>query len=100
MIEPFVADGMVDLLQTIGRAMRNGCKTRVFFVDASFAPNSAKQNVDTPRSSMIVAMSSVLSGLVESKDPVDREIYRLLYEPFLLPLRDCENVIFRKGSRS
>jgi hypothetical protein len=49
---------------------------------------------------MIVAMSSVLSGLVESKDPVDREIYRLLYEPFLLPLRDCENVIFRKGSRS
>ena len=28
MTVPFVADGMVDLLQTIGRAMRNGCKTR------------------------------------------------------------------------
>lgn len=100
MIEPFVADGMVDLLQTIGRAMRNGCKTRVFFVDAAFAPNSAKQAVDTQRSSMIVAMKDVLAGLVASKDPIDREIYRLLYEPFLLPLRDCENVVFKKGSRS
>jgi hypothetical protein len=59
MIEPFVADGMVDLLQTIGRAMRNGCKTRVFFVDAAFAPNSAKGAVDTQRSSMIVAMKDV-----------------------------------------
>jgi hypothetical protein len=46
MMQPFVADGMVDLLQTIGRAMRNGCKTRVFFVDASFAPNSAKDRRD------------------------------------------------------
>jgi hypothetical protein len=100
MIEPFVADSMVDLLQTIGRAMRNGCKTRVFFVDAAFAPNSAKGAVDTQRSSMIVAMKDVLSSLVASKDPVDREVYRLLYEPFLLPLRDCENVVFRKGSRS
>jgi hypothetical protein len=49
---------------------------------------------------MIVAMKDVLSGLVASKDPVDREIYRLLYEPFLLPLRECENVVFRKGSRA
>lgn len=49
---------------------------------------------------MIVAMKDVLAGLVASKDPIDREIYRLLYEPFLLPLRDCENVVFRKGSRS
>jgi hypothetical protein len=46
MMQPFVADGMVDLLQTIGRAMRNGCKTRVHFVDASFAPNSAKERRD------------------------------------------------------
>jgi pimeloyl-ACP methyl ester carboxylesterase len=30
-----------------GRAMRNGCKTCVFFVDASFAPNSAKEKRDT-----------------------------------------------------
>ncbi|MEH2474515.1 hypothetical protein V1281_004302 [Nitrobacteraceae bacterium AZCC 2161] len=99
MIEPFVADGMVDLLQTIGRAMRNGCKTRVFFVDASFAPNSTNDAADTQRSSMIVAMRDVLARLVASKDPVDREIYRLLYEPFLLPLRECENVVFQKGPR-
>jgi hypothetical protein len=94
MIKPFVADGMVDLLQTIGRAMRNGCKTRVFFVDASFAPNSAKDGRDTPRTSMIVAMRDVLIELLSSNDPVEREIYRLLYEPFLHPLRNCAGVNF------
>src|SRR5258708_33321436 len=80
MIKPFVADGMVDLLQTIGRAMRNGCKTRVLFVDAAFAPNSAKGARDSSRSSMIVAMRNVLAELLSDPDPVQREIYRLLYE--------------------
>ncbi|WGS20180.1 MULTISPECIES: hypothetical protein [unclassified Bradyrhizobium] len=94
MIRPFVADGMVDLLQTIGRAMRNGCKTRVFFVDASFAPQSAKNRRDTQRTSMIVAMRDVLEDLLSCPDPVEREIYRLLYEPFLHPLRHCAHVIF------
>jgi hypothetical protein len=99
MMQPFVADGMVDLLQTIGRAMRNGCKTRVFFVDASFAPNSAKDRRDTSRTSMIVAMREVLAELLSSPDPVEREIYRLLYEPFLHPLRSCGNVIFPETRR-
>lgn len=99
MIQPFVADGMVDLLQTIGRAMRNGCKTRVHFVDASFAPNSPKDQRDSYRSSMIVAMRDVLAELLEAEDVVDREIYRLLYEPFLHPLRACQNVIFPENRR-
>jgi hypothetical protein len=99
MIRPFVADGMVDLLQTVGRAMRNGCKTRVYFVDASFAPNSAKGNRDDQRSSMIVAMRDVLEQLLLSDDPVEREIYRLLYEPFLHPLRACAGVNFPKRGR-
>lgn len=94
MIRPFVADGMVDLLQTIGRAMRNGCKARVFFVDASFAMNSTQNKRDSQRSSMIVAMRDVLQELLSSPDPVEREIYRLLYEPFLHPLQNCANVIF------
>jgi hypothetical protein len=99
MIRPFVADGMVDLLQTVGRAMRNGCKTRVFFVDASFAPNSAKDNRDSHTTSMIVAMRDVLADLIDSDDPVEREIYRLLYEPFLHPLAACQNVIFPETRR-
>jgi hypothetical protein len=98
MIRPFVADGMVDLLQTIGRAMRNGCKARVFFVDASFAMNSTADRRDTQRSSMIVAMRDVLQELLASPDPVEREIYRLLYEPFLHPLRKCDNVVFPESS--
>jgi hypothetical protein len=79
--------------------MRNGCKTRVYFVDASFAPNSAKDRRDTSRTSMIVAMRDVLAELLSSTDPVERELYRLLYEPFLHPLRGCGNVIFPETRR-
>ncbi|WP_164209630.1 hypothetical protein, partial [Stenotrophomonas maltophilia] len=37
LLEPFVADIMIDVLQTIGRAMRNGCKARAIFVDGAWA---------------------------------------------------------------
>ncbi|MBX9679821.1 MAG: hypothetical protein K2X38_13750 [Gemmataceae bacterium] len=99
LIQPFVADGMVDLLQTIGRAMRNGCKTRVFFVDAAFASNSARGMRDSYKTSMIVAMRDVLDELMANPDPIQREIYGLLYEPFLHPLRACENVLFPTAGR-
>jgi hypothetical protein len=99
LIQPFVADGMVDLLQTIGRAMRNGCKTRVFFVDAAFAANSARGMTDSHKTSMIVAMRDVLEELLTNADPINRQIYGLLYEPFLHPLRACENVLFPAATR-
>jgi hypothetical protein len=47
---------------------------------------------------MIVAMRDVLEELLNSPDPVEREIYRLLYEPFLHPLRNCANVVFPETS--
>ena len=43
---------------------------------------------------MIVAMRDILIELLSSNDPVEREIYRLLYEPFLHPLRNCAGVNF------
>jgi hypothetical protein len=48
---------------------------------------------------MIVAMRDVLEGLLSSDDPVEREIYRLLYEPFLHPLRACAGVNFPERRR-
>lgn len=94
---PFTADIMVDVLQTIGRAMRNGCPARVIFADAAWAPRSAVGERDTLRTSMLVAMRDILRARVGDADPVDAEIYQALYEPFLEPLSRCEGVNFPDG---
>jgi hypothetical protein len=95
---PFTADMMVDILQTIGRAMRNGVKTRVIFADAAWAPRSAEGLRDSRQTSMLVMMRDILRNRVNDPDPVDREIYRCLYEPFLAPLERCANVLFPDGA--
>lgn len=98
--EPFTADIMVDVLQTIGRAMRNGCKVRVIFADAAWAPVSSTGGPgrDDGDSSMLVKMRDILRARLADPDPVDREIYRALYEPFLYPLERCEGVRFNDGA--
>lgn len=52
LVEPFVANNCVDIIQTIGRAMRGGMPCRVFFVDAAWAPRSASGTKDNESSSM------------------------------------------------
>ncbi len=101
--EPFTADIMVDVLQTIGRAMRNGCKARVIFADAAWAPVSASDDPsrrDGRQTSMLVMMRDILRTRVNDPDPVDREVYRALYEPFLHPLEHCSGVRFPDGAAS
>lgn len=98
---PFTADIMVDVLQTIGRAMRNGCKARVIFADAAWAPRSCSDEIaarDSRQSSMLVIMRDILRQRVNDPDPIDREVYRALYEPFLHPLERCEGVRFPDGA--
>lgn len=98
---PFTADIMVDVLQTIGRAMRNGCKARVIFADAAWAPVSASGAAgrrDSQQTSMLVVMRDILRARVNDPDPVDREVYRALYEPFLHPLERCSGVRFPDGA--
>lgn len=97
---PFTADIMVDVLQTIGRAMRNGCPARVIFADAAWAPNSAysERRRDSGETSMLVKMRDILRARLADPDPVDREIYRSLYEPFLHPLEACDGVRFLDGA--
>ncbi|WP_204265864.1 hypothetical protein, partial [Klebsiella pneumoniae] len=84
LLEPFVADIMIDVLQTIGRAMRNGCKARAIFVDGAWANVAAAtdgESADKPHSSFIVMMRDILRSRTTDPDPVAREIYAALYSP-------------------
>ncbi|MFC0351857.1 ATP-binding protein [Undibacterium danionis] len=91
--EPFVADQMIIILQTIGRAMRGDCPAFVYFVDAAWAPHSANQQVDTERTSMLVMMQSILKKCLTHEDLAVRECYKNLYQSFSVPLSKIENLI-------
>lgn len=93
-MEPFTADVMIDVLQTIGRGMRNGKKVRVYFADAAWAPNSFADNGkdDNSYTSMLVSIRNILRKNMSAPDPVHRDVYRALYEPFLTPLEKCTNL--------
>ena len=92
LFKPFTANLMVAILQTIGRGMRNGCPVSVYFVDAAWAPQSARGKPDSPRDSMLVQMRVILEECVQHEDPVIREIYEELYLAFLEPLRAIKNI--------
>ena len=83
---PFVADHMIIILQTIGRAMRGDRPAFVHFVDAAWAPRSAIGKPDTNSTSMLVMMQSILSECLADPDPVTRECYENLYTTFSIPL--------------
>lgn len=84
--EPFVADQMVAILQTIGRAMRNDCPAFAYFVDAAWAPRSSAGQRDTPATSMLVMMQKILRELLAHPDASTRMFYENLYAPFYRPL--------------
>ncbi len=90
--KPFVADQMIIILQTIGRAMRGDCPAFVYFVDAAWAPHSAFGNTDTNRTSMLVMMQDILGECLDHPDPTLRECYENLYQSFAVPLSNIENL--------
>lgn len=90
--EPFVADQMIIILQTIGRAMRGDCPAFVYFVDAAWAPYSARGQADTERTSFLVMMQSILRQCLTHPDPAVRECYENLYQSFSVPLGAIENL--------
>lgn len=94
LFKPFTANQMVNILQTIGRGMRNGCPVAVYFVDAAWAPNSTRGEPDTTQGSMLVQMRAILEECVSHPDPVSRRIYQELYGAFLEPLRRINGVEF------
>lgn len=89
---PFVADQMIIILQTIGRAMRGDCPAFVYFVDSAWAPGSAMGGKDTARTSMLVMMKKLLRDCLQHPDPARRQCYENLYRPFYAPISKIENL--------
>lgn len=86
LFEPFTANMAVNLLQTIGRAMRNGCPVQCFFVDRAWAEKTARGERDTETSSMLVQLRLILERGAASEDRREAALYRTLYGAFLEPL--------------
>jgi len=84
---PFTANVAVPLLQTIGRAMRNGCPAQCFFIDRAWAENSGSGGVDNSRTSMLVELRNILEKGCQSEDPQEALLFRELYGPFLKPFQ-------------
>lgn len=83
---PFVADQMIMILQTIGRAMRGDCPAFVYFVDAAWAPKSANGQADNNRTSMLLMMRRILDDCLTHPDAALRDCYENLYRSFYAPL--------------
>ena len=90
--EEFVADQMIMILQTIGRAMRGDCPAFIYFVDAAWAPMSAIGQKDTPRTSMLLMMREILRKCIEHEQPAIRACYENLYRTFFTPLSQVQGV--------
>ena len=86
LFEPFTANMAVNLLQTIGRAMRNGCPVQCFFIDRAWAEKSARGERDDEMSSMLVQLRVMLQRGMDSNDRREAALYRALYGAFLDPL--------------
>jgi hypothetical protein len=84
---PFTANVAVPLLQTIGRAMRNGCPAQCVFVDRAWAENSSTGGTDDASTSMLVQLRSILEQGYQSSDAQEALLFRELYGPFLEPFR-------------
>ncbi len=94
LFKPFTANIVVGLMQTIGRAMRNGCPVQCFFVDRAWAEKSAKGEQDDALSSMLVQWHQILSEGVNSDDRREAALYRALYDAFLDPLSRINGLEF------
>ncbi|MCG7967075.1 MAG: ATP-binding protein [Candidatus Thiodiazotropha taylori] len=90
--EAFVADQMIIILQTIGRAMRGDCPAFVYFVDSAWAPNSAEGRPDSKKSSMLIMMQHILNDCLSHRNPSKRDCYENLYRSFAQPLNTIENL--------
>lgn len=90
--EQFVADQMIMILQTIGRAMRGDCPAFIYFVDGAWAPMSAIGQADTPRTSMLLMMREILRKCIEHEQPAIRACYENLYRTFFTPLSQVQGV--------
>lgn len=90
--EEFVADQMIMILQTIGRAMRGDCPAFIYFVDSAWAPMTAIGQADTPRTSMLLMMREILHNCLNHEQLAIRACYENLYRTFYTPLSQVQGV--------
>lgn len=90
----FTWDQLVVMWQVIGRLVRGGVPARVVFVDAAFSPREAGlQAVDTPATSLLASMRSVLEPYFDPhspEPPIDKSLVEALYEPLYRALTDMD----------
>jgi hypothetical protein len=91
-LAPFSANLFIPVLQTIGRAIRKGRPAEVYFVDAAWAPHSAKGEADTEKSSVLVTMRRLLRQYLNDPDPARRAVLLALYGPFARAFEDIEQL--------
>ncbi|MFF6871298.1 hypothetical protein [Streptomyces sp. NPDC012450] len=98
----FTWDQLVTLWQVIGRLVRGGVPARVVFVDARFAPRTARLLSPGTASAPVPLEDGLLTGLrdvlapyfsdtvppADCPDPADPMVARLLYAPLYKALRD------------
>jgi hypothetical protein len=88
----FAANLLIPVLQTIGRAIRGSRPADVYFVDAAWAPNSADDEPDSERTSVLVMMQKLLKDYMSTPDPGQRAILQALYQPFADAFADIEGL--------
>ncbi|MEV4571612.1 hypothetical protein AB0K16_00015 [Nonomuraea jabiensis] len=100
----FAWDQLVTMWQVIGRLVRGGVPARVVFVDASFAPKTARAlspGATGPvplEDGLLAALRSILTPYFDAgadsaafPDPADPALARLLYQPLYNALSDLEH---------
>lgn len=91
-LRPFSANLLIPILQTIGRAIRRSRPAEVYFVDAAWAPESAKEGQDSERSSVLIGMQRLLNEYINHPHPGERAIFEALYKPFAEAFSDIEKL--------
>ncbi|MFJ4903458.1 hypothetical protein [Streptomyces sp. NPDC088727] len=100
--QSFTWDQLVTIWQVIGRLVRGGVPARVVFVDARFAPQTARALSPGSLATQVPAQDGLLTGLREVlapyfnpsadpsafPDPGDPAVAQLLYAPLYKALRD------------
>lgn len=100
--QSFTWDQLVTIWQVIGRLVRGGVPARVVFVDARFAPQTARALSPGSLATQVPAQDGLLTGLRDVlapyfnpsadpsafPDPGDPAVAQLLYAPLYKALRD------------
>ncbi|GLZ28076.1 hypothetical protein Lesp02_02660 [Lentzea sp. NBRC 105346] len=92
----FVANAFASIYQTMGRTIRGGTTTQVYFCDAAFSPRNAERGAtarDTVHTSLLVAIAAQLEEMLTDPAPdapltrqrdhvIDTTLYELAHHLF------------------